>query len=104
MGNVLVRFSARQHARRESISKRAPSTTRTSLRFRIKNLRAVRFRLSHTPAISHPFLDHVCIAWFEPYNRARRRTVSDLFNVPRSLTAYLLEHRIDVRTFSIGNE
>jgi hypothetical protein len=31
----------RQHARPESISKRAPSTTRTSLHFRINNLRAV---------------------------------------------------------------
>ena len=32
MGSVLVRFGVRQHARPESISKRAPSTTRTSLR------------------------------------------------------------------------
>ena len=33
IGNALVGFSVRQHARAESISKRAPSTTRTSLRF-----------------------------------------------------------------------
>jgi hypothetical protein len=31
--SALVGFGVRQHARRESISKRAPSTTRTSLRF-----------------------------------------------------------------------
>jgi hypothetical protein len=32
IGSALVRFSERQHARAESISKRAPSTTRPSLR------------------------------------------------------------------------
>ena len=32
MGSVLVRLGVRQHARRESVSKRAPLTTRTSLR------------------------------------------------------------------------
>jgi len=32
IGSALVGFGVRQHARRESISKRAPSTTRTSLR------------------------------------------------------------------------
>jgi hypothetical protein len=37
--SALVGFGVRQHARRESISKRAPSTTRTSLHFRINNLR-----------------------------------------------------------------
>jgi hypothetical protein len=41
IGSALVGFRTRQHARRESISKRAPSTTRTSLRaFRISSLRA----------------------------------------------------------------
>ena len=35
-----------------TLSKRAPSTTRPSLRFRINDLRAVRGRLSHTPAAS----------------------------------------------------
>ena len=34
LGNALVRFSVRQHARRESISKRARSTTPTSLRLK----------------------------------------------------------------------
>jgi hypothetical protein len=38
---ALVGFRVRQHARAESISKRAPSTTRTSLRFRINDLRMV---------------------------------------------------------------
>jgi len=38
---ALVRVGVRQQARPESISKRAPSTTRTSLRFRINRLRAV---------------------------------------------------------------
>src|SRR5262249_22981525 len=46
MGNALVRFGVRQHARAESISKRAPSTTRTSLRFRINGLRAPQTKLS----------------------------------------------------------
>jgi hypothetical protein len=41
IGNALVEFSVHQHARRESISKRAPSTTRPSLRFRINELRPV---------------------------------------------------------------
>jgi len=36
--SALVGFGVRQHARRESISKRARSTTPTSLRFRINNL------------------------------------------------------------------
>ena len=40
MGTALVRFAVGQHARKESISKRAPSTTRTSLHFRINELRA----------------------------------------------------------------
>ena len=41
IGSALVGFGVRQHARAESISKRAPSTTRTSLRvFRISSLQA----------------------------------------------------------------
>jgi hypothetical protein len=49
-GSELMRVGVCQHARPESISKRAPSTTRTSLLFRINDLRAARQRLSHTPA------------------------------------------------------
>jgi len=55
IGSALVRFGVRQHARAESISKRAPSTARTSLLFRINGLRAVRQRLSHTLARSERF-------------------------------------------------
>ena len=41
MGTALAGFGVPQHARAESISKRAPSTTRTSLRvFRISSLQA----------------------------------------------------------------
>ena len=41
MGSALVRVGVRQHAQPESISKRAPSTTLTSLRvFRISSLQA----------------------------------------------------------------
>ena len=47
-GSALVRVGVRQHARPESISKRAPSTTRTSPRSNgINNLRAVDQRFSH---------------------------------------------------------
>ena len=42
MGSALVRVGVRRHAPPESISKRAPSTTRTSLRFRINEWRAAR--------------------------------------------------------------
>ena len=41
IGSALVGFGVRQHARGDSIFKRAPSTTRTSLRFRINALQAV---------------------------------------------------------------
>jgi hypothetical protein len=40
IGSALVGFGVRQHSRRESISKRAPSTTRPSLPFRINHLRS----------------------------------------------------------------
>ena len=54
--SALVGFGVRQHARRESISKRARSTTPTSLRFRINKLRTVSEGVSHTPgAASAPF-------------------------------------------------
>src|SRR5262249_1894346 len=41
IASALVGFRVRQHARKESISKRARSTTPPSLRFRINDLRAV---------------------------------------------------------------
>jgi hypothetical protein len=48
MGSELVRVGVRQHAPPESISKRAPSTTRTSLRFRFNELRTDEESLSQT--------------------------------------------------------
>jgi hypothetical protein len=50
---ALVGVDAREHARPESISKRAPSTTRTSLHFRINDLRAVGHSLAQN-APSNP--------------------------------------------------
>jgi hypothetical protein len=41
IASALMGFGVRQHVRRESISKRARSTTPTSLRFRINELRSV---------------------------------------------------------------
>ena len=41
IGSALVRVDVRQHARGESISKRARSTAPTSLRFKINELRSV---------------------------------------------------------------
>ena len=49
IGSALVGLDVRQHARAESISKRAPSTTRTSLRFRINDLRAVQNSVAQNP-------------------------------------------------------
>jgi hypothetical protein len=51
--SALVGFGVRQHARRESISKRAPSTTRTSLRFRINDLQAVGDQNNAKPPFTH---------------------------------------------------
>src|SRR5262245_39664462 len=45
----LVGFRARQHARAESISKRARSTTPPSLRFRINKLRTVKNSVAQNP-------------------------------------------------------
>ena len=42
-----MRFGVRQHARAESISKRAPSTTRTSLRSESTTCERSDVRLSH---------------------------------------------------------
>src|SRR5215510_8730416 len=49
IGSALVGFGVRQHVRTESISKRAPQTTRTSLRFRINELRSVRNIVAQDP-------------------------------------------------------
>ena len=49
IASALVGFRMRQHARRESISKRARSTTPTSLRFRINGLQAVWNSVAQNP-------------------------------------------------------
>jgi len=58
IGSALVGFGKSQHAPAESISKRAPSTTRTSLRFRINELRAVWHSVAQNApsgySIAHP--------------------------------------------------
>ena len=85
---ALVGFRVRQHARTESISKRAPSTTRTSLRFRINSLRAVSGRLSHTPAAYVCFLTSRLDSASSTRTRvAERAKCVRPLNEPRSLTA-----------------
>jgi hypothetical protein len=86
MGTALVRFDLRRYPRPESISKRARSTTPTSLRFRINELRAAnhdyrtRWRLPITSS------DLVCIkrVWARTTD-VRANCVRPL-NVPGSLT------------------
>src|SRR4029077_20691382 len=58
IGTVLVGFRVRLHARRESISKRARSTTPTSLRFRINELRTVRNSVTQNPP-SNPIVQQI---------------------------------------------
>ena len=53
-----------------TLSKRAPSTTRTSLHFRINNLRAVEIRLSHTPML-FPTSDAITFV-FNELNRSEK--------------------------------
>ena len=54
MGGVLMVLGMRQHARPESISKRARSTTPTSLRFGIKKLRTVWNSVAQNPPSNRP--------------------------------------------------
>ena len=56
IGTALVGFGIRQHARAESISKRAPSTTRTSLRLESITCERSRTVLSRS-------LTTVCSSW-----------------------------------------
>jgi hypothetical protein len=85
---ALVGFGVRQHARRESISKRAPSTTRTSLRFRIKALRAVSKDYCTRRRLSRPFLGS-CLhsASLTRSSLGGRRNCVRPLDVPRSLTS-----------------
>jgi hypothetical protein len=65
----------RQHARQESLSKRAPSTTRTSLQFGINELRATfsdyrtRPQLSSAPRITFALGDDTSEPWRNPRRR-----------------------------------
>jgi len=91
MGSALVRFSVRQHAWPESLSKRAPSTTRTSLRFRINDLRAVWISVAQTPPSNRPVPR--CDLYSAVCGRAetdRRRNCVRALNVARLLTAISL--------------
>ena len=89
IGSALVGFDVRQHARAESISKRAPSTTRTSLHFRINELRAARHQIIarrlRLPSVSRSYYDSA--AYERAYARRRSNCVRPL-NLVRSLTAF----------------
>jgi len=90
IGSVLVGFGVRQHAWRESLSKRARSTTPTSLHFRINGLRAVRNSVAQNPPSNPTVLR--CDFYSAVYGRAknnRRGNCVRPLNVPRSLTAFL---------------
>ena len=91
IGSALVRFSARQHARGASISKRAPSTTRTSLRFRINELRAVLNSVAQN-APSNLIVQRCDLksAVCSEAGSFRRRNCVRPSNLLRSLTAILL--------------
>jgi hypothetical protein len=99
IGNALMRFGVRQHARRESISKRAPSTTRTSLRFRINDLRAVWNRIAQN--LPSRISDSRCRVLPTRYASADNRIESNCvrpLNVVGSLTAIFESKRIDQRS------
>ena len=79
----------RQHARGDSISKRAPSTTRTSLHFRINELRAARHQIIarrlRLPSVSRSYYDS---AAYERACAPRRSNCVGPLNLVRSLTAF----------------
>src|SRR5687767_680037 len=86
IGSALVRFGGRQHARAESISKRAPSTTRPSLRLRINELQAARHQIiarrMRLPSVSRSYYDSA--AYERAYAPGRSNCVRPL-NLVRSL-------------------
>jgi hypothetical protein len=88
-GTALVGVDARQHARPASISKRAPSTTRTSLRFRINRLRAVCNQIISITA-SFPSLlpSGLESAAYKRASTGRRANCVRPLNVGRSLTGF----------------
>ncbi len=92
MGDALVGFGVRQHARTESISKRARSTTPTSLRLESTTCGRSRTVSRKTLLQIAQFLDAIQIQWFTdvcrfdgPLNCVRPRSVL------RSLTAISLQ-------------
>ena len=61
MGSSLVPVGVRQHARAEFISKRAPSTTRTSLRLWNQRLASgMTDIIAHATPSQSVLLDHAC--------------------------------------------
>ena len=79
MGTALLRFDVRQHARPQSISKRAPSTTRTSLRLGIHSLRRSEIVYRKTLLQIVLFRDAICIQRFADLpDPVFSGTVSDL--------------------------
>jgi hypothetical protein len=89
MGSALVRVGVRQHARPESISKRAPSSTRTSLRFRINGLRAVWDQIiANSPRLPFVSRSHFDSAAYEQAQSRRRSDCVRPSNLVRSLTAF----------------
>jgi hypothetical protein len=96
MGTVLVGFGVRQHARRESISKRARSTTPTSLHFRINDLRAAWNRIAQN--LPSRISDSACPVVPIVCKHARRDENTNCVrpsNVARSLTAIWLSRWCD---------
>jgi len=79
IASALVGFGVRHHARRESISKRAPSPLGHLSVFRINRLRAACQGLSHTPADFRRFPGGRLHSGFgSAGRRASREIVSDL--------------------------
>jgi len=108
---VLVGFDVRQHARRESISKRAPSTTRTSLRLESTSCERSESRLSHAGTEFTAFFQEASIQGVtggEPLTVAR--IVSDLpissinlWGVDREqLTEHRTAARVSPRSISVN--
>jgi hypothetical protein len=82
-----VGLDVRQHARADSISKRAPSTTRTSLHFGINGLRAVRNSVAKKSSFNLAVAK--CAFYSAVYGRARREHRENCdrpSNLSRSLT------------------
>ena len=86
---ALRRFGVAWCRSRNSLSKRAPSTTRTSLHFRINELRAARHQIIarrlRLPSVSRSYYDSA--VYERAYARRRSNCVRPL-NLVRSLTAF----------------